>query len=249
NRTVAYIVPKPTEKSAPANEPAASPESLARGKSILESARAAIGATSLKFKDYTAKSSGELSVGQTLKAEFSEQVLLPDKIRSEIKIPAAGQTVIQALDGDSGWVQQGGRSTDAPAPEVKELKDGMYRSIIQLFLALPDGSEPSAQAQPDQDVEGKPADVALVSGPGDIKMTLFFDKSTHRLAKAEYQTSHPLTRQPAKAEEVFSDYRQQDGLWIPFHTVLSFNGEKFADETMTDFKLNTGLTESIFKKQ
>lgn len=138
---------------------------------------------------------------------------------------------------------------DVPPTALKQLKDALYRSTIQTLLQLPDGSEPAAQALPDQEVDGKAADVVLVTGPGDLKMTLFFDKSTHRLSKAEYQTAHPMTRQPAKAELMLSDYRQQDGLWVPFHTVLSLNGEKFADETMTEFKINTGLAESSFKKQ
>jgi hypothetical protein len=187
--------------------------------------------------------------GQQLEALATEQVLLPDKTRTVLSIPAMGQNEIQVLNGNAGWIQQGGKSADAPASATAEFKESLIRTQLTLFLASPDGSLPKAQTLADQNVDGKPVDVVLIMGAAGLKTTLFFDKQTHRLARAVYQTVHPVTQQPAVAQEDYSDYKPEDGFMVAHHTVILMNGEKFSDETLTELKINSGVPASIFDKK
>ncbi|HKV39026.1 MAG TPA: insulinase family protein [Blastocatellia bacterium] len=253
NRTVASIVPKEVEKEALVDTNlTATPESLSRGRTILDSAIAAVGgAAKVKaIRDYTLKGSTTISFsGQEIKAQVTRQSLLPGKMRADLNIPAMGRTITQALDGSGGWMSQGGAATEAPAEAVKTMKESFVRDNIATFFALPDGTEPAAQALADQTVDGKAVDTILVTAPGDVKVTLYLDKASHRLLKSSYKTRNPLTQQPANAEETYSDYREEGGLWIPFHTVVSLDGEKFSDQTLSEFAVNSGLDASIFEKK
>ena len=54
---------------------------------------------------------------------------------------------------------------------------------------------------------------------------------------------------PSAVEETFSDWRDAGGLKAPFKTTIQQNGKKFADVTVQEFKLNTGLkAEELSKK-
>jgi predicted Zn-dependent peptidase len=252
NRTVAYIAPKEVDKPAPT--PAApadtSPESLARGQAVIDAALAAAGGKdkSAGIKDYSLRGQATLAIqGQEIKTQVTVQCILPDKMRQDISIPAMSQIVVQTLNGNGGWMQQGGSTQDIPPAAVIEGKRDAARSAVTLFLHFPAGVK--AQALPDDSVDGKPVDVVHVTGPDEFDITLFFDKATHRLLKSTYQTVNQAAGQPAKAEETYSDYRQQDGLWIPFRQVETLNGERFQDVALTDVKVNPGISPAVFEKK
>jgi hypothetical protein len=201
-------------------------------------------------RDYTVGLHATLSFsGQQLEALATEQVLLPDKSRTALSIPAAGQNVIQVLNGSAGWIQQAGKTADSPGPETAQFKESLIRTQLTLFLTSPDGSLPKAQVLADQNLDGKPVDVVLATGPDGLKTTLFFDKQTHLLVRAQYRTVHPITQQPSLAQEDYSDYKPEDGIMVAHHTVILMNGEKFSDETLTELKINTGVPASIFEKK
>jgi hypothetical protein len=46
---------------------------------------------------------------------------------------------------------------------------------------------------------------------------------------------------PLFTEEVYEDFREVDGIKIPFKTVINQGGKKFADVVLTDCKLNPPL--------
>ena len=50
-------------------------------------------------------------------------------------------------------------------------------------------------------------------------------------------------------EEVFSDWRDVDGIRLPFQWTVLQGGKKFAGVTVKDYKVNSGLTpEALAKK-
>lgn len=252
NRTVAYIAPKEVEKAPASTVPpeVATPESLTRAQSVLDAAADAIGGKekAAAVKDFTDRGDATLTIqGQEIKASVQQQCVLSDKMREDISIPAIGQTVVQALDGATGWIKQGGKVVDLPAPLLGELKRDVARSAATLFLRFPAGAK--AQALPDSTVDGKAAEVVQVTGPDDFHLTLLFDKATHRLLKSTYQTLSQTTGQPAKAEESYSDFRQQDGLWLPFHEVVTMDGTKFQEITFSEIKINPEINPAIFEKK
>ena len=45
-----------------------------------------------------------------------------------------------------------------------------------------------------------------------------------------------------------SDYREVGGVSLPFHEVVSINGQKFGDRTFTERKINVEVKPDIFTK-
>ena len=75
-----------------------------------------------------------------------------------------------------------------------------------------------------------------------------FDGSTGLPKSETYEQPSP-TGPPADVEEIFSDWREVDGLKVPFKLIIQENGGKFADVTVQELKLNSGLkVEDLSKK-
>src|ERR1700677_3937261 len=87
----------------------------------------------------------------------------------------------------------------------------------------------------------------LVSKKDQRDVKLFFDKATYLLAKTESQTRHPLTKQDAKADVYYSDYKELvPGLKIPVKCVVNYDGEKFMEYEMTEIQAVPQHDDSIF---
>lgn len=249
NRTVGFIAPMEAAAPEPTQAPAAAtPESLARGKAIIEAGRAVLGDAAASVKDYSIKADATLYMqGQQVKSELVFYNVYPDKMREELELPG-GQKIVQVLNGDTGWILRGDKSIDAPPPAVKDLRDSMDRNTLEFFLRMPDNVEVKAQALPDQQFEGKPMDVVLVTGARGVETTLLFDKTSHRLLKAEWMTTSRTTGQPAKAEETYDDFKQFSGIWLPTHTRLWVDGQQSNELILTEYKINSGITADTFRK-
>ena len=54
---------------------------------------------------------------------------------------------------------------------------------------------------------------------------------------------------PTPVEDTWSDLREVAGIKFPFHTAISSNGQPFADVTVTDYKVNSGLKAEDLQKR
>jgi hypothetical protein len=66
------------------------------------------------------------------------------------------------------------------------------------------------------------------------------DEKTGLPAKLAYRQSP--AEGGAAVEELFSDWRDVDGLHLPFQWAVMQGGKKFAGVTVQDYKINSGLT-------
>jgi V8-like Glu-specific endopeptidase len=216
-----------------------------RGTAILEAALVAKGRrqTSEGVRDYMLRLQvAEIIQGQETNHEEIIQCLLPNKLRIEW-VPSRGQRSVMALNGDTAWTQQGGRIVDLPPQFIRRMEEAINHENAVLFLKLPNGS--TVEPLPDENVNGQPADVLLATGPEDFSMMLFLDKSTHLLLRSAYDTLDLPTGEKRRGQEVYSDYKQTNGFWIPFKTVRFLDGVRSAERSLTEFKLNLGLDASI----
>jgi hypothetical protein len=75
-----------------------------------------------------------------------------------------------------------------------------------------------------------------------------FDPATGLPSKLTYK-SIAMSGEPSTVTEMLSDYRTFNGILRPQKITIEQNGQKFADVTYTDIKINTGLTvEQISQK-
>ena len=128
--------------------------------------------------------------------------------------------------------------TNLSPPVLKQIHGEMFRWIVSLALSDRDANRTVNQT----------ANGALeISSKDGESVRLTVDEKTGLPATLAYQQS------PAEGgtavEEVLSDWRDVDGLRLPFQWSILQGGKKFAGATVQDYKINSGLTaETIGQK-
>jgi len=69
---------------------------------------------------------------------------------------------------------------------------------------------------------------------------LKFDTATGLPWSITYPAVH-VSGPEMEVQDTFSDYRDVNGIKVPFRIVIRQGGEKFADVTLKDVKFNSGL--------
>ena len=183
--------------------------------------------------------------GGMMELDGEVTIVLPTKARADLSMPAMGVRMSRIYDGQSAWMVAPHGVQDLPTAFVEEGKKEIFRDSIPL-LAYVSNEEVSAQYLGAEDVNGKMADVILISDTPADTLKLFIDQETKYIIKKEFQA---LTEQgPAEREEFLDDYREVSGVMIAFHTVLVDNGEQSAEITFSEAMINADVEESLFEK-
>ena len=182
--------------------------------------------------------------GGMMQLDGEVTIVLPNKARADLSMPAMGMQMSRIYDGESAWMVMQGRVQPLPAAYVEEGKKEIFRDSIPLLVYI--SKEVSAQYLGTEDVKGKMADVILISDTPADTLKLFIDQETKYIIKKEYQS---LTEQgPAEREEFLDDYREVSGVMIAFHTVSFDNGEQSAEITFSEAMINAEVDESLFEQ-
>jgi hypothetical protein len=105
----------------------------------------------------------------------------------------------------------------------------------------------TVQALGPEELDGKKVEGIAVSDPArKAVVRLYLDAANKLVVKKVFTAS--LMGPPAETEEIYSDYREVEGMKVPFKTLVSQSGKKRAEQTVTDMKINPGLAESAYKK-
>lgn len=239
-KTIDITIPKETPQI-----PAASAENVQKGKQLLSSALKAMGGDKLKaLKDITRVNQASIASPQgEVTANIETAILYPDKFKQTLRLP--GGEVIYVMNGQTGWAKTPQGMQELSESQKNDLAESVFRDTINLFKNL-DGDRITPQFVERADVDGKKADVVLVSNKEGKTVKLYLDATDHLLLKKAYRSTMGA---PAEVEEMFSDYRDTSGVRIPFKTITKRNGQKFIDASLTDVKINSGLDEKIFRKE
>ncbi len=183
--------------------------------------------------------------GGMMELDGEVTIVLPNKARADLSMPAMGMRMSRIFDGQSAWMVMQGRVQPLPTAYVEEGKKEIFRDNISL-LTYASNEETSVQYIGAEDVNGKMTDVILISNTPGGSIKLFIDQETKHIIKKQFQA---FTEQgPADREEFLDDYRDVSGVMIAFHTVLIDNGEKSAEITFSEAMINAEVDESLFEK-
>lgn len=218
----------------------ATPEGAAKAKALLEAAIQATGGKEklLAVKDQVSKGKLKLTLPQgAMDADTEETLLYPDRYKMVMSLPMG--VVTQAVDAGGAWMAQGSAAEDLPPNLATELAKSVQTGggglgLLQLYALG------KAQAQLIS------ADTVLWKA-GDFEARLGFDATTHLLVKAVYQSVGMMG--PAEMEVVQSDFRSVDGLLLPYREELAQNGQKMGERTVSERKLNSGVSAAVFQKK
>jgi hypothetical protein len=219
------------------------PSTAAAGIKVLDAALAAKGGAKVSaLKSLRMSGKGQLSAqGQTVDVELTRTLVLPDKMRMDIKI--GGQFDIAfALDGArGGWTRGPAGIDDLPAAQLPELERQRW---VDPELVLLRHKAPGAKVAllPQEKVDGKLVDVVQVSSAdGSQSTTLYLDPTSKMLVGQKYPTG------AGETVERFSDYRNVGGLQIAHKRLSTAAGEK-SDLTVEKVELDPTVAADLFNK-
>jgi len=223
----------------PKDEPAATAaESTAEGKKLLQRGQQASGGLDrlAAVKDMTLKASYQLVGGG--KDEEVDQWVAPSILRQDGDSTQFGR-LIRFTDGTGGgWISNGYGSASLTGVMLRQMTADLIRSPISLLLSDRVAGR-IVTAIDDETVE---------ISQGNITVRVLFDVKTGLPSQMQYDV--PGDRGlPTLFEEDYSDYRDVNGIQLPFRVVVRQNGEKFAEGVVSEIKLNQGLKAEVLQRR
>jgi hypothetical protein len=147
-----------------------------------------------------------------------------------------------AFDGAIGWLGNTGR----PAREMSPAEAGASSLDAEFYLAsrLKEIFPQLRRGRPET-IEGVECEVLNGSGPGRPATRLYFDKKSGLLVRVVRYAETPLGRIPTQI--VYADYRDADGVKIPFRWTLSRVNGRFTIQ-IAEVKSNAPIDAAKFTK-
>jgi predicted Zn-dependent peptidase/outer membrane lipoprotein-sorting protein len=240
-QTIEIAIPAPPEKI-----PSPTPETISKGKEILQKTLAAIGGKAvLGIKDVVDTRSMTVNTPQgEMKMDVEMAYLEPNRVSQKIKLPFGEMAMV--FDGTKGWVKSPMGVQDMPGSQIDELKHQLAGDINRVLQHF-EQPDYAVQYLKDETVSGKTMQVVFVAHtPTNSKMRFFIDPQTNLVAKKMSRGN--TAKGPADVEEIYEDYRVVDGVQVPFKMAAYAGGEKTLDITINTMKINSGVKEDTFKR-
>jgi outer membrane lipoprotein-sorting protein len=203
------------------------------GKKVLES-----------IKDMTMTGTIEL-VMQGMTASFTIYKKEPDKRRLDAEV--MGMVITQAYDGETGWgtnFQTGGIEDMNEEQTVEARREAM--AIVSILY--PEKFGMSFAYKGKETLDDKEYFVMEQTYPDGLVVTLHVDAKTYLVYKSKANIMGPMGVE-VEAAQINSDYKKVNGLMIA-HSIVAFSdGEESQKITVEKVSFNTGLEDSLFKKE
>jgi len=237
--SIDLTIPEPASapKPAPAKTDAASIE---RGKKLLERVQQAAGGADqlAAVKDVTETLNLSMAtMAPGMKVTQTNIWVAPDQFRQESQLPF-GKIVVYS-DGKSGWMSTPQGIRPLPPPQLQQVREELFRIYFSLLLS---------DRMADRTVSSSEPGTIDISDQAGNSVRLIIDGKTGLPAKEVYASQQP-TGQPGSMEEVFDEFEQAGGIKVPKKITVNQAGKTFAEMTITEYKINSGIkNEDISKK-
>ena len=223
-------IPEPKQDAAKTD-----PASLEKGKQLLQHVQQALGGADklAAVKDLVYQGEAGIETpGATMKVKQINSYLAPSSMRQDLELPFAKQSVYS--DGTTGWLSTPQGMMGMTPAVLKQVQGEVFRQIPPLVMSDRDA---------DRMVSYVGDDAIEISVKDGESVRLEVDEKTGVPSKIIYQGSQ------GPVEQTYSDWREVNGIRLPFGWTIMQGGKKFASVTVADYKVNSGLTkEEISKK-
>ncbi len=95
--------------------------------------------------------------------------------------------------------------------------------------------------------EQKPADSVTILTANDDSVTLFLDNHTHLPIKKRFEWRDPRDRLKNVEEEIFDNWRLEQGVMTPHSLMRSHNGDTTNQRFITNVRYNVAMPDSLFQ--
>jgi photosynthetic reaction center cytochrome c subunit len=218
-------------------QPAAS--SLPTAEEVLGRYLQAIGGLEAAARISTRVQKGSLTVGtQHFALEIAAQA--PAERVTTIHFP--GGDSVTGINDQEGWLSTPGHPLRAMSPS--EVDSARMEAELFFPAALKQIFKEFRLQQQGQ-LNGNEVYVLTASNENRSAAQLYFDQRSGLLVRVLRFVESPLGRNPTEID--YSDYREQDGLKIPFQWAISRPGAHFSIQ-IEEMKQNVAITKGTFVK-
>jgi photosynthetic reaction center cytochrome c subunit len=234
-------VPPVLESDAPeTSAPAPAPSTTAlTADDVIQKYVAAMGGADAIRKITSRVAKGSILVGDS-QTPIEVLTKAPNK---RVTITKSGNSEsFTAFDGNAGWMGSTGRlaRSMSPAESGASALDAEFAIALRLKELFPQIRRGNAQRIGDAMCE-----VLIGSGPGRPPVRLYFDQKSGLLVRMLRYAETPVGRNPTQID--YADYRDADGVRIPFRWTLSRVNGRFTIQ-IADVKSNVPLDDAKFAK-
>ena len=202
----------------------------AQGRQILTRAQQAAGGVAklAAIKDFAQTSEFVLvPAAGGLHVQERDRWITPRYFRQDSEVPAG--KISAYYDGSQGWISTPQGEGPLTGAQLSQVQGDLFRLYFQLLLSdRLAGRTLAASDSHSLDITG--AESAHVT----------FDAATGLPQTVSYEAVH-VAGPPMQVEDAYSDFRDVDGIKVPFKIVIMQGGQKFADVTVQEVKFNSGL--------
>jgi hypothetical protein len=212
------------------------PESLPDAEQVIASYRKAVAGDGVKTIHL--KASVETASRGPIAQAVEIDIELPDRLAQRATI--GGAEIVQVIDRDHGWAVAPGRTIDMPPANMENA-----RKQIALLgpLKVPEAEAPRKTTALET-IGGRTFVVVESHGVRHLER-LYFDMQTGLLYKRAGDTHTPLGDYPY--ETVYEDYRDIDGVKIPFQTTSRSTNDS-TRFTFSEIRFNQPVDPSRFER-
>ena len=157
-----------------------------------------------------------------------------------------GMNIIQAYNGETGWMTdpQTGAVIDMQELVLEQFK---REALGNDALLYPEKYGITFTFEGRESVEGKEYLLLKQTHKDGFESTMYIDPDTFLIHKT-LGTTVTQTLEKTDQETTLSDYRDVDGTKVPFSLKIKQGGIDYADVSITEYKYNTNLEDSLFDK-
>ena len=215
-------IPEPKAETSKAD-----PGSLERGRALLDRAQQAMGGSEKIAAIHDFSETVEFAMDQSaggLKMTQHNRYLAPSYFRQDLQLPFG--KISTYSDGKNGWQVTPQGPQPMPPQVVAQIRGVLFRNLARAIMADRDSS---------MKVNAVSEDTVEISAADGHALQLQFDASTGLPVKLSYQES------PASIEETLADWRDVNGVKLPFKKTITQSGKNYAIVTIQEYQLNAGI--------
>ena len=147
-------------------------------------------------------------------------------------------TIVAYSDGKTGWLSLPQGVIPMNASVLKQAQGEILREPVSLILSDRDATRTVTAAGP-KSVE--------ISTAGGESVRVEFDDATGLPVRQFYKEAG--MGGPSEVKETFSDWREVDGVKLPFKVLMEQNDAKVGEVAVSEIKINTGIKPEDLSKR
>jgi acetyl esterase/lipase len=200
-----------------------------------------------KLKIMSSKAKGTINFGSEV--PFTQEIAWqwPNRLKNTVTLTSAKPvTVVETIAGDDSWSSRDSKPGPLGAVKRDELRTQAHIRRLLLLAPLLQDKSYKLSVLDEMRIEDRPAVGVRVAYTGERDVKLYFDKDTGRLAKIERRVSNDAGTKELPQEELFSDYKDIDGVPTATKQLWRRDGRKALEMTLTEVRYPDHLDTAVF---